>query len=82
MPPKERSPASGASGELDITPDKSLFRKLGSTGYHTYEALSELVDNSIDARMSGPITIRVTLDYANRSLGECSGAPPPAGQLA
>ena len=70
MPPTGRSPASAAaSGELDITPDKSLFRKLGSTGYRTYEALSELVDNSIDARMSGPITVRITLDYANRSLG-------------
>ena len=83
MPPKGRSPASGAaSGELDITPDKSLFRKLGSTGYRTYEALSELVDNSIDARMSAPITIRVTLDYAGGSLGVTDdGAGMGLGEL-
>ena len=83
MPPKGRSPASGAaSGELDITPDKSLFRKLGSTGYRTYEALSELVDNSIDARMSAPITVRVTLDYAGGSLGVTDdGAGMGLGEL-
>lgn len=64
-----RSAASAtACGVVDITPDKSLIRKLGSTGYRTYEALSELIDNSIDARMSGPITIRVTLDYAGQSV--------------
>lgn len=70
LPPKGRAQArAAASGALDITPDKSLIRKLGSTGYRTYEALSELVDNSIDARTSGPVSIRVTLDYAKRSMG-------------
>lgn len=70
MPLKGRAQArAAASGALDITPDKSLIRKLGSTGYRTYEALSELVDNSIDARTSGPVSIRVTLDYAKRSMG-------------
>ena len=65
---QKRAPAT-ASGALDITPDKSLIRKLGSTGYRTYEALSELVDNSLDARMSRPISIRVTLDYAKETMG-------------
>ena len=55
-----------AGGVLDITPDKSLIRKLGSTGYRTYEALSELVDNSIDARMSELVNIHVVLDYARQ----------------
>lgn len=64
-----RSAASAtACGVVDITPDKSLIRKLGSTGYRTYEALSELIDNSIDARMSGPINIRIILDYAGQSI--------------
>ena len=65
-PPEPGSAA--ADGMLDITPDKSLIRKLGSTGYRTYEALSELVDNSIDARMSGPVSIHVALDYAKQSI--------------
>lgn len=56
-------------GHLDITPDKSLIRKLGSTGYRTYEALSELVDNSIDARDGRRVVIRVSIDYAGGSLG-------------
>ena len=59
---------SKTGGEFDITPDKTLIRKLGSTGYRTYEALSELVDNSIDARMSKPINIRIALDYAGKSI--------------
>src|SRR3989344_8881433 len=36
--------------KINITPDKSLFPKLGQTGYTVAEALSELIDNSIDAR--------------------------------
>ena len=64
-----RSPAPPkAGGKIDITPDKSLIRKLGSAGYRTYEALSELVDNSIDARMSEPINIHVVLDYAKQTV--------------
>ncbi len=34
---------------IDITPDKSLFAKLGNSGYSLDESISELVDNSIDA---------------------------------
>lgn len=66
-PGRPAAPAK-AGGKIDITPDKSLIRKLGSTGYRTYEALSELIDNSIDARMQGPINIRITLDYAGQSI--------------
>lgn len=35
--------------KIDITPDRTLFPKIGQTGYSAAQALSELVDNSIDA---------------------------------
>lgn len=36
---------------VDITPDKSLIQKLGLVGYRTVQAIAELLDNSIDARI-------------------------------
>lgn len=63
-PPSGRAPP-----RLDITPDKSLIRKLGSTGYRTYEAISELVDNSIDARAGRKVVVRVSMGYADGSMG-------------
>ncbi len=36
---------------IDITPHKSLMLKVGQTGYSLQEAISELIDNSIDARI-------------------------------
>ncbi|NQT49124.1 ATP-binding protein [Candidatus Kuenenbacteria bacterium] len=36
---------------IDITPHKSLMLKVGQTGYSFQEAISELIDNSIDARI-------------------------------
>lgn len=36
---------------VDITPDKSLIKKLGLVGYRTVQAIAELLDNSIDARI-------------------------------
>lgn len=63
-PPSGRPPP-----RLDITPDKSLIRKLGSTGYRTYEAISELVDNSIDARAGRKVVVRVSMGYADGSMG-------------
>lgn len=38
---------------VDATPDKSLITKLGMVGYKTEEAIAELVDNAIDARVDG-----------------------------
>jgi hypothetical protein len=35
---------------ISIVPDTSLFAKLGSANYTVSEAISELIDNSIDAR--------------------------------
>jgi len=50
--------------EFDITPHQTLFPKLGQTGYTISEAISELVDNSIDARtaeLNDVLEIRVEL---------------------
>lgn len=54
---------------VDITPDKSLIQKLGLTGYRTAQAISELLDNSIDARISGKTErIDVVLDYGGKVI--------------
>lgn len=51
--------------QVDITPDKTLIKKLGMTGYRTEQAIAELIDNSIDARLDGsPEHVRVVLDFA------------------
>ena len=54
---------------VDITPDKSLVKKLGLSGYRTEQALAELVDNSIDARIDGRREdIAIRLDFDNLYL--------------
>ena len=54
---------------VDITPDKSLMQKIGAAGYRTEQAVSELVDNAIDARLpSEPERINVMLDFVNRTI--------------
>ncbi len=54
---------------VDITPDKSLIQKLGLTGYRTAEAISELLDNSIDARIPHELErIDVMLDYGGKTI--------------
>ena len=35
---------------IDITPHKSIMRKIAQTGYKAEDAIAELVDNAIDAR--------------------------------
>ena len=52
----------------DITPDKSLFQKLGKAGYRTEQAVSELVDNAIDARVGDSVRIDVELDFEKRTI--------------
>lgn len=47
--------------KIDITPDKTLFPKIGQTGYTVAQALSELIDNSIDAR-DGSVEIDIKVD--------------------
>lgn len=53
---------------VNITPDKSLLKKLGFTGYQTEHAIAELIDNSIDARTRNNTEIYVTLDFANKTI--------------
>lgn len=54
--------------ELNITPDKSLIQKLGLTGYRTEQALAELIDNSIDARLEKKtLHVKIELDF-NRKI--------------
>jgi len=73
------------SGMLaDITPDKSLVKKLGLSGYRTEQALAELVDNSIDARIPGRTEhIVVRLDFErHRIVVEDDGCGMDGGGLA
>ena len=54
---------------VNITPDKSLIQKLGLTGYKTEQAIAELIDNSIDARIPGKVEqIDVLLNYENNVI--------------
>lgn len=54
---------------VDITPDKSLMQKIGAAGYRTEQAVSELVDNAIDARLpEEEEQISVVLDFVNRTI--------------
>ena len=54
--------------EVDITPDKSLIKKLGLVGYRTEQAVAELIDNSIDARLGGTGHIQVRLDFGRMQI--------------
>ena len=55
--------------EVNITPDKSLIKKLGLTGYRTEQAIAELIDNSIDARIDGKTEhIEVRLDFEKKEI--------------
>jgi len=54
---------------IDITPDRSLIKKLGRIGYRTEQAIAELVDNSIDARVAGTREeVGVELDFGRRRI--------------
>ena len=54
---------------VDITPDKSLIQKLGLVGYRTVEAIAELLDNSIDARIvNQEERIIVKLDFEKKRI--------------
>lgn len=49
--------------EINILPDRSLMPKIGQTGYSVSQAISELVDNSIDAREDNKaLTVEIYLD--------------------
>lgn len=59
---------------IDITPDKSLMPKLGSSGYSIPQAIAELIDNAIDARSDDGMEISIKLfpdkiTIADRGIG-------------
>jgi hypothetical protein len=54
---------------VDITPHVSLLAKVGQSGHSVSDAVAELVDNAIDARMPGrSVQVAVQLDLADRTL--------------
>ena len=58
--------------EINILPDRSLMPKIGQTGYSVLQAISELVDNSIDAREDGKVlTVEIFFD-SNKGIVEVS----------
>lgn len=65
--PKKKTPKKKATKKevqklIDVTPHLSLMLKVGQTGYSLQEALSELIDNSIDARIEGKLlNVDITL---------------------
>lgn len=55
--------------EINILPDRSLMPKLGKTGYSVSQAISELVDNSIDARKESEVlTVEIELEQDKNSV--------------
>ena len=52
---------------IDISPHRSILTKISQTGYSIQEALSELVDNAIDARIANG-TLKVTIDITPDSI--------------
>lgn len=58
----------GRKNTVDLTPDKSLIKKIGLAGYRTEQAIAELIDNAIDARGKDGVSVRVTLDFAGKSI--------------
>ena len=57
------------SVQMDITPDKSLIKKLGMAGYRTEQAIAELIDNSIDARIAGATEqVGIHLDFKKKQI--------------
>lgn len=54
---------------IDITPDKSLMQKLGMVGYRTEQAIAELLDNSIEARITDAVeNVAVRLSPQDRTI--------------
>lgn len=53
---------------FDITPDRSIFHKIGEANYSISDAIAELVDNSIDAADEDGVEIYVILDKLNNKI--------------
>ncbi len=53
---------------IDITPDKSIFHKIGEANYSIPDAIAELVDNSIDAINDDGVEILIVLDKKQKKI--------------
>lgn len=54
---------------IDITPHRSILTKISQTGYSVQEALSELVDNAIDARQIGKkLTVKINISSGSITI--------------
>ncbi len=53
---------------VDITPDKSIFHKIGEANYSIPDAIAELVDNSIDAANDDGVEVIVSLDKKSEKI--------------
>lgn len=52
---------------IDITPDVSLLKKAGEVNYRIPQAVAELADNAIDARVPGKkLTIEIKIGYGKK----------------
>ncbi|WP_343288010.1 ATP-binding protein [Turicibacter bilis] len=54
---------------FEITPDTSLWMKLGKTKYTIPKALSELIDNSIDSRLGNKVKVDIYFQIGGDYLG-------------
>lgn len=52
---------------IDISPHRSILVKISQTGYTYQEAISELIDNSIDARVPGE-KLKVTVEITDKNI--------------
>lgn len=53
---------------INITPDKSIYHKIGEANYSIPDAIAELVDNSIDAADEDGVEISIILDKENNEI--------------
>lgn len=60
--------AQDTTQHIDITPDKSIFHKIGEANYSVSDAIAELVDNSIDAANDSGVEINIILDKRNNKI--------------
>jgi hypothetical protein len=51
----------------DITPHKSLMPKIGRSGYTVPQAIAELIDNSIDAKVNDKV-LNIDIEISNESI--------------
>lgn len=57
--------------EIDVTPHQTLMPKLGKSGYSIPQAIAELVDNAIDARMENvPLHVTVKVGKSEMSVAD------------